>query len=316
VLTDQLPAGLTLTGSASISDPSLGTISPSALSGADTFVVTFPILQPGDSVTITAEVFVGFTAQVINEITNTGAISYGTTPIADDPNARNTETAGTAGIVVQPLPEVVEEKRSRAIGGIDDAQFLPILLIDPMFTGTAEPGSNVTISLYRQNGQLDYVRNVVADAGGHWVALFPRVQLNTIADDFHEGYAGSTLFDAPVRTLDAERADLFFRPVNDRELSVGSDILDEAYTLAVSVERPSTLPQDAGIHNTRTFFAPAHIGEVHGTDNTVTVDDIFQNIAFRTVEDLYNASSDPLGISLNQFNYEFLTGQTAVPGSQ
>lgn len=316
VLTDNLPSGLTLTGNVSLSNPALGTVSPSSGSGATSLVINIPILQPGETLTVVADVFVGYSTAVLEDVVNTGTLTAGTTPIPNDPNSRSYTETDTASFEAQPTPFPGGERPVRAVGGIDDAQFLPILLIDPIFTGTAEPGSNVTINLYRQDGSLDYVRNIVADTGGHWIAIFPRVQLNAVADDFHQELAGSVLFDAPIKYIDSEQSDLFLGAVQGRELSVGSDLLDEAYTLGVSVDRPSTLPQDASLFNTRTYFAPAHIGEIYGIDDVLSVDEIFQDIAFRTVEEMYQGTSDPLGVSLNRFNFEFLSSQTAVPGLQ
>ncbi len=315
VLSDPLPLGLTLTGNTTLSDPSLGTVSTGA--GADNLVVNIPVLQPGEELTVTAEVLFSFNGGTSETVTNTASFTSATTPVAGNPNGRSYSASDSAQFEADLFVPVFEERAAgQAIGGIDDAQFLPILLIDPIFTGTAEPGSNVTVNLYRQDGTLDYVRNIVADTGGHWIAIFPRVQLNSVADDFSEEYAGSVLFDEPVRYLDSERSDVSFGRSETRELSVGADLLDEAYTLGVSVDRPSTLPQDVGIFNTRTYFAPAHVGEVYGIDDVITVDEIFQDLAFKTVEGLYNASADPLGLSLNRFNHEFLGAQTAVPGAQ
>ncbi len=321
VFTDDLPPGLSFTGKVTLSDPSKATVASGSVANSSSLVINVPVLQPGETLTVTASVFVGYSTAVLEPVTNTATISAGTTPIPNDPNGRPIDASTPGGsdsatIETNPVPFVIDRDRSNPIGGIDDAQFLPILLIDPIFTGTAEPGANVTVNLYRQSGELDYVRNIVADAGGHWIAIFPRVQLNPVTDDFHEEYAGSVLFDAPTQLLDAERVDRFTGRADARELSVGSDLLDEAYTLGLEVDRPSTLPQEAGLFNTRTFFAPAHIGEIYGVSETVTVDEIFQDIAHRTVEDLYESSADPLGVSLNRFNYEFLSGQTAVPGAQ
>ncbi|MEM9970736.1 MAG: isopeptide-forming domain-containing fimbrial protein, partial [Pseudomonadota bacterium] len=316
VVTDNLPFELTLTGNTTLSDPTLGSVSPTSVNGATSLIVTIPVLQPGESLTIEYETFVGFNTDVLRGIFNTATYDGGSTPIADDPNGRSYIDEDTAIIVPQPVPGDDDERRTQAIDGIDDAQFLPILLIDPIYTGTAEPGSNVTVNLYKQDGSLDYVRNIVADTGGHWIAIFPRVQLEGIDDRFHEEHATSVLFDAPVKVLDRERLDSLSYRNEVRTMNVESNLIDEAYTLGVTADRPSTLPDSAGMYNTRTFFAPAHVGEIYGTDDVLKVDEIFDDIAFNAVQTLYAASADPLGASLNRFNYEFLASQTAVPGQQ
>lgn len=316
VVMDNLPFELTLTGNTVLSDPSLGSVAPGSGNGSDTLMVNIPVLEPGETLSIDVEVFVGFRTDVLDPLVNTASIAGGSTPIVDDPNGRTYTDEDTAVILPQPVPEDGGEPDTKAIDGIDDAQFLPILLIDPIFTGTAEPGSNVTLSLYRQDGALDYVRNIVADAGGHWIALFPRVELNGVEDDFHEEFERSVLFDAPVKLLDRPSRDALDYRQEMRELSVGSELLDEAYTLGINVDRPSSLPDGKGLFNTRTFFAPAHIGEIYGNRDVLKVDEIFNNIAFKSVEEMYQSSTDPLGVSLNRFNYEFLAAQTAVPGQQ
>ncbi len=316
VITDNLPGDLELTGVISLSNPALGSVSPSSIAGATSLIINIPVLQPGETLTVEYEAFVGFTTNVLEPITNVANGNGGSTPIANDPNGRPENVMDDAIIVPRPVPTEEEGDRPRAIDGIDDAQFLPILLIDPIFTGTAEPGSNVTINLFGQDGRLDYVRNIVADTGGHWIAIFPRVELDQPQDDFYEFNQRSVLFDAPVKLIDeGYRTSLNLR-TESRELSTGSSLKDEAYTLGVNVDRPSTLPQEAGLFNTRTYFAPAHIGEVYGNGGVVQVDDIFTNLAGRTVQSLYESSADPLGVSLNRFSYEFLSGSTAVPGQQ
>ena len=316
VITDNLPPDLELTGVITLSDPVLGSVSPDSIAGATSLIITIPVLQPGETLTIEYEAFVGFTTTVLQDITNVANAAGGSTPILNDPNGRPEIVQDDAIIVPRPVPEDGEPDRPRAIDGIDDAQFLPVLAIDPIFTGTAEPGSNVTINLFGQDGRLEYVRNIVADTGGHWIAIFPRVELDQPDDDFYEFNQRSVLFDAPVQLIDEARLSSLSLRTEARELSTGASLKDEAYTLGVNVDRPSTLPQEAGIFNTRTYFAPAHIGEVYGNSSVVKVDDIFTNLAGRTVIDLYESSADPLGVSLNRFSYEFLSGSTAVPGAQ
>ncbi|MEM6389172.1 MAG: hypothetical protein AAF825_04955, partial [Pseudomonadota bacterium] len=77
----------------------------------------------------------------------------------------------------------------------------------------------------------------------------------------------------------------------------------------------ATLPQEAGMFNARTFYAGAQTHAAFAVAEVLSVDEVFEGIAGRTVADLYAASRSPLGTELNRFNYEFLTDQTATPGS-
>jgi fimbrial isopeptide formation D2 family protein/uncharacterized repeat protein (TIGR01451 family) len=316
VITDALPGDLELTGVISLSDPALGSVSPTSIAGSTTLIINIPVLQPGESLTIEYEAFVDYTTNVLEPIANTATSTSTSTPDVDNPFDRDYGVEDDAIIVPRPVPEDPEDAGPKAIDGIDDEQFLRVLQIDPIFTGTAEPGANVTINLYNQMGGLDYVRNIVSDTGGHWIAIFPRVELDAVEDDFHEFHATSLLFDAPVKLLDRANVDTMGYAQNGRHFAIGSQLEDEAYTLGINVDRPSTLPQESGIFNTRTFFAPANIGEIYGRQESVRVDEVFDSLAFNTVKDLYQSSVDPLGTSMNRFNYEFLSGSTAVPGQQ
>ena len=315
IVTDNLPSGLTLTGVISLSDPMLGSVSPTSISGATSLIVNVPILQPGESLTVAYEALVGPTADLTFGVTNTATTSTDSTPDPMNPDGRSTTDEDSA--VILPVFEAASDdspRVSRAIESIDDALFLPVLQIDPIFTGTAEPGSNVTIKLFTQDGRLDYVRNILADSGGHWIAIFPRLQLEPVDEQFFEQLEGSVLFDQPIQLLDqVQVGDFTFTP-QLLDLEIQSSLLDEAYTIDVSVDRPSTLPQDQSIFNTRLFFFPGHVGEIYSTNDTLNIDEVFQNIAFRSVEELYQSSADPLGTSLNRFNYEFISAQTAAPG--
>lgn len=313
VVEDPLPADLSVVGVA------LSGAGGSVTSGSgSTLVVSIPVLQPGETVTITYDVFVGYATPVFEDVINTATVSGSSNGDPNDPDnpGRPLSDDDSEIIEVDPVPEPVIEDSPRLVGGgIDDAQFLPILQIDPIYTGTAEYGANVTISLYQLDGSLAYVRNIVADAGGHWIAIFPRVTLENIDDDFHEAYDTSLLFRSPVNYLD-DRAgfDRNGAPLKQREFFVGNDLQDETYNVTINQDRASTLPQDRGMFNARIFFAPAVVGEAFARGDVLSVDEVFEGLAETSVRNLYEASVDPLATGLNRFNYEFLSEDTAIPG--
>lgn len=280
-----------------------------------TLTVAIPVLLPGESVTVTYDVFVGFATPVFTDVINTATVTGGSSGDPTDPG-RPISDSDTEIIEVEPIPAPVFEERPRLVGGgIDDAQFLPILQIDPIFTGTAEFGANVTISLYQLDGSLAYIRNVLADAGGHWIAIFPRVTLENIDDDFHEAFETSVLFREPVEYLD-DRAgfDSNGAPLTERTFFVGTELQDDTYNVTINHDRPSTLPQDRGMFNARIFFAPATIGEPFARGDVLSVDEVFETVADTSVRALYEAAVNPLGMGLNRFNYEFISEETAIPG--
>ncbi|MEL6595697.1 MAG: isopeptide-forming domain-containing fimbrial protein [Pseudomonadota bacterium] len=312
VITDALPGDLSLVGAPRLSDPSLGNVLSG--SGATTLVVNAPVLLPGQSLTVEYDVFVGYATPVLQGIQNTASVLGSTTPFGP---GRPLIGSDIALIQADPIPGGGDgDDAARSFGdlGIDDAQFLSVLQIDPIFSGTAEPGSNVTVSLYRQDGSMSYVRNIVADAGGHWIALFPRVSLEQVEDDFWSFYGRTKIFDAPVDTIDTVQRSSFGIPVPERTVTIGTLLADEGYSVELQQDRPSTLPEAQGMHNARTFFNPATVGEGYGTGVVLKVDEVFADTAALTVERLYQSSVDPLGLSLNRFNYEFLSEATAMPG--
>ncbi|MEL6644184.1 MAG: isopeptide-forming domain-containing fimbrial protein [Pseudomonadota bacterium] len=311
VVTDPLPTDLTLTGTVTTTGAGASVTSGTG----STLVIAIPLLQPGETVTITYDVFVGFATPVLDNVVNVATVTGTTSGDPGDPG-RPILDDDDAVIEVAPAPELVIEDRPRLVGGgIDDAQFLPILLIDPIYTGTAEYGSNVTVTLYQWDGSLSYVRNIVADAGGHWIAIFPRVTLDNVDDDFHEAYQRSVLFRKPVDYLDNRVGfDRAGAPITQREFFVGTQLDDDSYTVRVDHDRPSTLPQDRGMFNARVFFAPATIGEPYARGDVLSVDEVFEGVADLSVERLYAATVDPLATGLNRFSYEFLAEDTAIPG--
>lgn len=311
---DPLPFQLSLTGNTTLSDSAFGTIVSGSMDGDTELIITVPRMMPGEEFVITYDVFIGFESDVLTGLTNTANVTSSSSPDGAL-TSREGLTSDSSQIVADPIP-TDEEERKRLPGlGIDDAQFLPVLSIDPIYSGTAEPGSNVTVSLYRDTGALSYTRHILADAGGHWIAIFPRTETAPVEDDFWDFYSGSNVFDAPVRVIDdADLTGLRFTD-ESRTLVVGADISEEAYELRLSTDRSSMLAQDLPMHNARTFYANAVHQMPFLRADTLKVDEVFENIAADNVDRLYQASENPLGPGLNRFNYEFLSEATASPGS-
>ncbi len=316
VIDDPLPFQLLLTGNVVLSDPSLGTVTAGNTDGETLLVIDIPRLMPGETITVDYDVFIGFQSDVLSGLVNVADVTGSSTPEGGGViSGRPDTTGGDAIIVADPVPTDEGERKRIPNLGIDDAQFLPVLSIDPIYSGTAEPGSNVTVSLYRDNGALSYSRHIMADAGGHWIAIFPRVEHEQVAEDFWDFYAGSNVFDAPVQMIDdADLTGLAFAD-DTRNLVVGADIAEESYDLQLRTDRSSMLPQDHPMHNARTFYANAVHQMPFLRADTLNVGEVFENIAADTVSRLYEASTNPLGDGLNRFNYEFLSEATASPGS-
>ncbi|MEO0415586.1 MAG: hypothetical protein AAF226_11605 [Verrucomicrobiota bacterium] len=56
---------------------------------------------------------------------------------------------------------------------------IPILTVSPMYSGTAEPGTVVTVKVLGANGEsiANGATSVVADVSGNWLSIFPDLEL-------------------------------------------------------------------------------------------------------------------------------------------
>ncbi len=54
-----------------------------------------------------------------------------------------------------------------------DPYRLPLLPLAPIYSGEADPGSTLVLSLYNANGEMIGTQTVIVDAGGNWLATFP-----------------------------------------------------------------------------------------------------------------------------------------------
>ncbi|TWU59988.1 Serine-aspartate repeat-containing protein D precursor [Rubripirellula tenax] len=57
--------------------------------------------------------------------------------------------------------------------GLTRDRMLRPIPVDPIFSGLAEPGTTLSLRIYDENGRIMGERQVVADAGGNWMANFP-----------------------------------------------------------------------------------------------------------------------------------------------
>ncbi|MEM7488149.1 MAG: isopeptide-forming domain-containing fimbrial protein, partial [Pseudomonadota bacterium] len=285
VVSDALPADLTLVGTPRPSN-GLGTVTTTGMQG---FVVSVPLLQPGETVQVEYDVLVGPAGAGTVGLVNTADVAGSTTPGTSHGIALATSDDATLTVIAPGL-ELIKDFGVPDLG-IDDAQFIPVLTIDPIYSGTAEPGSNVTVSLFAQDGELLYVRNMLADAGGHWIATFPRTELEPITDDFNEFFDDSRIIKSPVLLLDGTDTELLRLTVpGDRTLVIGTDLAEEAYTIGLDVDRPATMGDDVSTHNSRVFYAPALNAAAFARGEILRVDEVFENVADTTVRALYEAS--------------------------
>ncbi|MEQ1852772.1 MAG: Calx-beta domain-containing protein, partial [Chthoniobacteraceae bacterium] len=57
--------------------------------------------------------------------------------------------------------------------GSPDIYRQPLLPLAPVYSGAADPGSSLVLTLYNTKGEIIGIQTVTADAGGNWMATFP-----------------------------------------------------------------------------------------------------------------------------------------------
>ncbi len=305
-MTDPIPEDMVFQrGSVVVSDNALATPDNTAT----TLIVAIPRLAPGESVTITFDAQVAFDATPLSIITNTAGIEGGSDP---DVEGRRIEQTDDADLAIQFVSGGKDVGQS--YGGIDDETFLPVLTIDPIFSGTAEPGSQVMLTMIGRNGQPLGVQTMLTGAGGHWVIRFPQIDLPTLDHDFDQFYATSRLFDDPTGLFDDLDQPLIPSPETGRFAPVGAQPEDANYSLRMQITPGPRGLEQFSTFNARSYFVPANIGLPVVSEDRMTVAEVFEELPDVTLQNLMEQARDPLANGLNRFNYEFLAASSAVSG--
>ena len=319
VVSDPIPEGLDFQpSSVSVSGDRLATVN----ANPDELSVSIPVLAPGESVTITYQAQVSFTAPPLTSIVNVASVDGDSSPdgegrsIAEDATggaaAGGGDTEDDAAIFTQfASGGSVFESR---MGQIDDEDFRPVIAIDPIFSGAAEPGAQVVITLVGRDGAVMGSQSMIAGVGGQWVIRFPMVQLFETDEPFDDWFDEGRLFDDSTGIFDG-MADRIL-PMDDaaRFAPIGVDQTDDAYTARMAISGGQARLEEVGAFNARTYFAPANVGQVQIAEEVFEIEDIFENMPEFTLDALLDQARDPLALGLNRFSYEFLAASGAVSG--
>jgi len=201
VVIDRLPKGVTLVRSMS-SDPAL-TGTPVISGGKITWTFTGPV-PAGTSITFRVVVKVNANVEPGSALLNRVSIAddglYGPDAVTTRDNA-STDTDRVPDAIPTPTPEPpptapaepapfvfafdtfrnFSTNRTGAllpVGGPLPAEnpidmtVAPLLPLMPIYSGSADPGATLVISLYNARGEQIGVQTVIADAGGNWLAAF------------------------------------------------------------------------------------------------------------------------------------------------
>ncbi|MEL6267777.1 MAG: hypothetical protein AAFR52_19420, partial [Pseudomonadota bacterium] len=328
-LVDPIPPELTLVGRIMLTDPTgMTTVLSGGSAGDDTLEVVIPVLAPGESVTVTYEVEIGFTAPVLSDIQNTVALEANSVPA--DPAAppdfpgvppSGAEVGRPVALEASAVIEASTTSGGRPTLGpdpsrIDDARFLPVVAIDPIFSGGAEYGASLSLTLFDRLGGFLATREVLADAAGQWIALFPLVEVGVERDDFGEDFRGSRLFDAPPGTTDPRPTGLFGFEPELRRASIGASIGDDTLFIRIEEDTSPIGPADGSSFNTRLNYAPATVPNLFIAPSVLDVSEVFEDIASVALDRAVTSAEQPLAPGLNRFNAEFLASSARVSGGR
>jgi hypothetical protein len=203
----------------------------------------------------------------------------------------------------------------RAVSGlIDDERFMPLISLNPFFSATAECGSHVRITLRDSSGAIVGTRGGFADAGGNWVASVPLSTIeieNDLERDRDTYFVTSRLFSDNQGMLGSHSGSLARSHWADREVFVGTRLLDQAYSVEVHQDLASYNAGLDGAFNARAYFTPVITNEVFRQERQLDIQKVFEGRAEFALDQLYEASLSPLGMGGNRYNSEFL----AIAGS-
>mgnify|MGYP000355235603 CR=1 FL=1 len=213
------------------------------------------------------------------------------------------------------VPQGRDRDPVRAVSGyVDDARSMPLISLNPFFSGTAEYGSFVTVTLRDSSGSIVGTQGGFADAGGNWVASFP-LSTSEIENDLERDrdlyFVTSRLFSDSHGVIGQNSGSLAQAHWANREVYIGARLLDQPYTVEVHQELASYNAGLDGAFNARAYFTPVITNEVFGQERQIDVQKVFEDRAEFSLDQLYAAALAPLGLGSNRFTNEFL----AIAGS-
>ena len=143
----------------------------------------------------------------------------------------------------------IEEYR---IHGPDNYR-LPLLPLAPIYSGEADPGSTLVLSLYNANGDMIGTQTVIVDAGGNWMANFP----TTVIRDYPNSVQ---ITQSSAFYSLADRAGHNLRTYFSPALSAGHFFFEEVKNIRESELAP--LLGDLGLRNPLSFGTEKYGGEL------------------------------------------------------
>ena len=170
---------------------------------------------------------IGFGVDATRPLVNTATASFDSTP---GPGGRAGLVTDTAALLVV-APGML--RRDEVLPDRHDDRHVDILpRIDQIYSGAAQPGSRVTLTVTDARGAPSGIAHVTADSGGNWLALMPSVTATdlTRTDQRSAWFKDSALFTS-ASGQDRVLAD----GTGDRLLNVtaGASFADAPYALRI-----------------------------------------------------------------------------------
>ena len=135
----------------------------------------------------------------------------------------------------------------------------PLLPLAPIYSGEAEPGSTLVITLYNTKGEIIGTQTVIVDAGGNWMANFPSTVIRDYPNSVHiaQSNAFYSLSDPHGFNLRT-----YFSPA----LNPGHFMFEQLRQ--ISEGGPAPLLGDLGLRNPLRLGAVKFAGELLGASAT------------------------------------------------
>lgn len=257
------------------------------------------MLPLGTALIYQFQAVVSFTTDTTLVLVNTANVGFDSMPGAGGRLGAATDSASLQVLA----PGMV--RREEALPGWFDDRYVDILpRIDQIYSGAAQPGSRVTLTVTDARGAPSGVAHVTADAGGNWLALMPTVTATDLmrTDTQTAWFQRSALFETSIGQGGVLADSMGDRP---SVVTSGASFADAPYALRIEQAPAGFAADDAAATNLRSYFAPAWRAQLFA-DQPLSADTVFRDVAGTAVSRDFAADLHPLGFGVNAFNAEFL----------
>ena len=188
-------------------------------------------------------------------------------------------------------------------------RFAALPALAPVYSGAADPDSQLEILLTNSRGEIVGTRTVQVDAGGNWFVVFPGDAL--VVYSFPSGGFLTDEARAPQETQDGDVLGDMGVPglFPDDDWSRTHTLLDAPHEVSIVQRRPIVDPTAAGM-NLRTYFAPAFSSGLYNFGGP-GIDGIEGRSGLDVERD---GNAHPMRVGFITYSFEFLSQSWAPSG--